>query len=191
MAMSMLQVHKLFTTTQGGWDEVARIHPSTIKLFGLLVVPMSLIPPLMLEYAGHHYGATVFPNASAVAWSIAALFFLVTELITVPLMGWGIKVVANSKEISTNYHQAFTLASIAPIPLWLSALALFSSNVIFILAVVALGLVGSVMLIFRGVEGILKVEEDLVAFNIAYIVTAMGLIAWALLVMLGLVPALG
>ena len=51
----------------------------------------------------------------------------------------------------------------------------------------ACGPVGSVMLIFRGVKGILKIEEDAVA----YIVAAMGLIAWVPLIMLGLAPAIG
>jgi Yip1 domain len=187
--MSILEIQKLFTTPHQGWDEIARIHPSVLKLFVLVVAPMSLIPPLMLEYAGRHYGAVLFPGALPQAWSIAAVFFLITELLTVPLMGWGIKAIANGRGIPCDYHDAFTLAAIAPVPLWLSALVLFSSQPILILAVLALGLAGSVLLIFRGVGGILKVEEDLVAFDVAYVVTALGLIAWVLLVMLGLVPA--
>ncbi|MGA7179359.1 MAG: YIP1 family protein [Thiobacillaceae bacterium] len=188
--MSILQFGKLFVSPHEGWDEVARAHPSVIKLFTLLVVPFSLVPPLMLEYAGHHYGSILYPQASAQAWTIAALFFFVVELLTVPLMAWGIKSVANSRGVSSSYHDAFKLASIAPVPLWLSALVLFSSNIVLIVGIVVLGLVGSVLLIFRGVEGILGVEEDMVALNLAYIVTAMGLIAWALLIMLGLVPAI-
>lgn len=188
--MNILRVHKLFISSHDGWDDVVRIHPTVLKAFGLLVLPLSLIPPLMLEYAGRHYGATLYPNTSAQAWSIAALFFLIAELLTVPLMAWGIKSVANSRGIASDYHDAFTLAAIAPIPLWLSALALFSSNVFLVAGAVALGLVGSVLLIFRGVEGILKVKEDLVAVDVAYIVTALGLIAWALLITLGLVPVI-
>lgn len=46
------------------------------------------------------------------------------------------------------------------------------------------------MLIFRGARSLLKIDEGLIAFDIAYTVTALGLIAWALLVMLALVPAL-
>jgi len=189
--MSILQIGKLFVSPHEGWDQVARIHPSVIKLFVLLIVPMSLVPPLMLEYAGRHYGSVLYPAASARAWTIAALFFLFAELLTVPLMAWGIKSVARSRGVMSNFHDAFTLAAIAPIPLWLSSLALFSSNIFLIVGIVAFGLVGSVLLIFRGVEGILGVEEDVVAFNLAYIVTAMGLIAWVLLVMLGLVPSIG
>lgn len=187
--MSIPQLGKLFVSPHEGWDELVRIHPSVFKLYALLVVPLSLIPPLMLEYAGHHYAAALFPTASPRTWSIAALFFLVAELLTVPLMAWGIHAVANSRGIMSRYRDAFTLAAIAPVPLWFSALALLSGNIVFIVGVVGLGLIGSVLLIFRGVEGFLGVQEDAVAFDLAYIVTALGLIAWVLLVMLGLVPA--
>ena len=188
--MSILHIHKLFVSSHEGWEALARMQASSLKLFVFLVLPFSLIPPLMLEYAGHHIGAILYPDTSGQAWSMAALFFLIAELITVPLMAWAIKSVANSKGIASNYRDAFMLAAVAPVPLWLSSLALFSGQIALIMAMVVLGVAGSVALIFRGVESVLKVEEDLVAFDIAYTVTALGLIAWALLVMLGLVPAL-
>ena len=87
-------------------------------------------------------------------------------------------------------REAFTLEAIAPVPLWLSSLVLFSGQIVLIAAMLLLGVVGSVVLIFRGVESILKVDEGLVAFDIAFTITALGLIAWVVLVMLGLVPAL-
>jgi len=187
--MSILHIHKLFVSSEG-WEEFARMQASSLKLFAFLVLPFSLIPPLMLEYAGQHIGAIIFPDTPGQAWSMAALFFLIAELITVPLMAWAIKSVANSKGIASDYHDAFMLAAVAPVPLWLSSLALFSGQIALIMAMVVLGVAGSVTLIFRGVGSVLKVEEELVAFDIAYTVTGLGLIAWALLVMLGLVPAL-
>ena len=123
--MSMLQIHKLFLSSPEGWHDLARSRPSALKLFVLLVLPFSLIPPLMLEYAGHHVGAVLFPDASAGAWSTAAFFFLIAELLTVPLMAWAIKSVANSKGIASDYHATFTLAAISPVPLWLSSLVLW------------------------------------------------------------------
>jgi hypothetical protein len=188
--MSILHIHKLFTSSQDGWHEIAQTQPSALKLFALLVVPFSLTPPLMLEYAGRHVGAFLFPNTLPLAWSLAALFFLLAELATVPLMSWAIKSVARSKGVASSDREAFAMAAIAPVPLWLSSLVLFYDQVFVIMAGIALGLAGSVVLIFRGVQRILKVEETLVALDIAYTVTALGLIAWVLLVMLGLVPAL-
>jgi len=188
--MSILHIHKLFTSSPGAWDELAQTQPSALKLFVLLVIPFSLVPPLMLEYAGHHVGATLFAHTVPLAWSMAALFFLLAELVTVPLMALAIKSVARSKGIGSSDREAFALAAIAAVPLWLSSLALFYDQVILIMAGLALGLAGSVVLIFRGVQSILKVEEDLVAVDIAYTVTALGLVAWVLLVVLGLIPAL-
>jgi hypothetical protein len=188
--MSILQVHKLFFSSEEGWRELARIPPSALKLFFALVLPFSLIPPLMLEYAGPHLGAVMFPDASAQAWRTAALVVLLAELATVPLMAWAIKSVADSKGITSTYHDAFTLAAIAPVPLWLSSLVLFSGQVVLVMALAVLGLAGSVILIFRGVESVLKVGESLVAFDIAYTVTAIGLVAWVVLITSGLAPAL-
>lgn len=188
--MSILHIHKLFTSSQDGWDAVAQARPSALRLFVLLALPCSFIPPLMLEYAGHHVGAVLFPDTSRMAWSMAAFFFLLAELLTVPLMGWAIRAAARSKGIATSDRDAFVLAAIVPIPLWLSSLVLFYDQIYPIMAGLALGLAGSVVLIFRGVQRILKVEEELVAVDIAYTVTALGLIAWVLLVMLGLIPAL-
>ncbi len=188
--MNILHIHRLFASSADGWEELARPRPSALRMFMLLVLPFSLIPPLMLEYAGHSYGTVMFPASVAHAWSIAALFFLFAELITVPLMAWAIKTVANSKGISSDYHDAFMLAAVAPVPLWLSSLALFSDQPGVVVGVVVLGVIASVVLIFRGVQRILKVKESLVAFDIANIVTSFGLIAWVSLVMLGLVPAL-
>lgn len=187
--MSILHIHKLFTSSQG-WDALSQTQPSALKLFFLLVVPFSLIPPLMLEYAGHHVGASMFPNIPGMAWSLAALFFLMAELMTVPLMAWTIRSVARSKGIESSDREVFSLAAIAPVPLWLSSLALFYDQVIPIMGGVILGLAGSVVLIFRGVQSLLKIDEGLVAIDIAYTVTALGLIAWVVLVMLGLLPAL-
>lgn len=187
--MSILHIHKLFASSPEGWELFARMQASALQLFVFLVLPFSLIPPLMLEYAGHHLGAVMYPDTSGQAWSVAALLFLMAELLTVPLMGSAIKSVAGSKGIRSDYRQAFKLAAISAVPLWLSSLVLFSDQVALIIAMVTLGVAGSVVLILRGVKTILKVEEGLIAFDIAFTVTGLGLIAWVALVMLGLVPA--
>lgn len=188
--MSILHIHKLFLSSHQGWDELTHPRPGVLRLFVLLVLPFSLVPPLMLEYAGRHIGLEMYPDATGQAWNMAALFFFLAELATVPLMAWGIQAVARSKGVESNYGDAFRLAAIAAIPLWMSSLALFLDQAVLVAAILVLGLAGSVVLIFRGVGGILGVRDELVAFDIAYTVTAMGLVAWAVLVLLGLVPAM-
>lgn len=188
--MSILHLHRLFLSSQQGWDELAQTHASVLRLFVLLVLPFSLIPPLMLSYAAQHVGTELYPHASGTAWNVAAAFFFLAELASVPLMAWAIHSVGTGKGVACAYADAFRLAAIAAIPLWLSSLALFLTLPVLIAAIVIAGLGASIVLIFRGVEGILGIREDLVAFEIAYTVTGLGLVAWVVLVLLGLVPAL-
>lgn len=188
--MSVLQLHKLFLDAPDAWLELSRTRHSARRLFLMLVLPVSLIPPLMLEYAGHHIGSLLFPAAPAQAWTTAALAFLLAELATVPLMAWAIKSIAESKGIACDYGDAFLLAAIALVPMWLSSLVLFSAQLPLIAAMIALGVAGWALLIFRGVKSVLKIEESLIAVDIAYTVTALGLITWVVAIMLGLVTLL-
>lgn len=188
--MSILHFHKLFLATPEAWQELSQTRPSAGKLFLLLVLPVSLIPPLMLEYAGSHIGPVLFPAAPAQAWSMAAMVFLLAELITVPLMAWAIKSIMESKGLASDFRDTFMLAAIAPMPMWLSSLVLFSEQTTLIAIMLALGVAGWMVLVSRGVKSVLKVEEGLVAFDIAYTITALGLITWVVVIMRGLIPVL-
>lgn len=188
--MSVLQLHKLFLDAPDAWLELSRTRPSARKLFLMLVLPVSLIPPLMLEYAGRHIGLLLFPAAPAQAWTVAALAFLLAELATVSLMVWAIKSVAESKGIASDYEDAFLLAVIALVPMWLSSLVLFSEQLPLVVITLALGVASWALLVFRGVKSVLKIEESLIAVDIAYTVTVLGLITWVVVIMLGLVPLL-
>src|SRR3569833_4402627 len=100
ISMSILHIHKLFTSPHG-WNTLSQTQPSALKLFIMLVLPFSLVPPLMLEYAGHHVGALLIPDTPGMAWSLAALFFLKAEKLTEPLKAKTIKTDAHSKEIES------------------------------------------------------------------------------------------
>lgn len=188
--MSILHIHKLFLSSPKGWKELAAAAPSARKLFLMLVLPISLIPPVMLEYAGDHIGPLLFQDAPERAWSTAALVFLVAELLTVPLMAWVVKSIAESKGVECTYRDTFMLAAIAPVPMWLSSLVLFSEQLPLVAITLALGVGSWAVLIFRGVKSVLKVEESLIAVDIAYTVTALGLVIWVVAIMLGLIPLL-
>ncbi len=83
-----------------------------------------------------------------------------------------------------DYHDAYLLAGIAPIPLWLSSLGLFVPSLGFnaVLSLAALGL--SCGIIYHGIEGLCHTREDVTAASIVQTVIGAGLIAWALLLML-------
>lgn len=166
-----------------GWPEIERIHPNLAKLYAFIVLPLSLLPPAMLYYAGTQYPESFLHQASNKNWGMIALAFFLTEILTLLFMGWLIKQLADSNSLSIDYHDSYLLAGIAPIPLWLSSLGLFVPSLGFnaIVSLFALGV--SCGVVYHGIEGLCHTQEDVTAGSIVQTVIGAGLVAWALLLM--------
>lgn len=180
--MSPTSLPKMFLSEREGWSDIVRIHPSVIKLFASLVVPLSVVPPLMYAYAEVMHPGIIFPltRPALTAGDLlvtGAVFFFV-ELAMVFFMGMLIQEVAESMDVAVPYEDAYSLAAIAPVPLWLSALALFVPSLWFNVAIVALVWVGSAALIRHGVRPLLHVDDEKKAHYIANLVTIGGVGAW-------------
>lgn len=179
--MNVLQMPRMIFSFSDGWDDLIRTHPSIGRLFASLVLPLSLLPPALIYYAGGHYGDVFVPGVSPAQWHAAAEIFFVAELLTVPIMAWLIHLICQVNDASADYHACFTLASIAPIPLWLSALTLLVPNLYFGLVVGGLGLLGSIGLVYRGVFALFSLREEIRALQMASVIAAAGLFMWLLL----------
>ncbi|MFC6672455.1 Yip1 family protein [Marinobacterium aestuariivivens] len=188
--MTVFDIPRMFVSSHGGWDELERVHPSVIKLFLLLVLPFSLVPPAMIEYAGLHYGSRFFPGAEAGSWAVSAAVFFVAELVTVPLMAWAIKSNGETRKVRIPYHDAFTIAAVAAIPLWVSALGLFVPNLAFVVTLAMLGLIGAISLVYHGIEAVLHMHEELEVASLTFTTLAIGILAWAGLLVLIFMPLL-
>ncbi len=182
--MNLTSLSKLPLSSMEGWPELEKIHPGLLKLFAFVILPLALLPPSTLYYAGTYYPELFFAGAAGKDWTrISAVFFL-AEMATLCGMGWLIKQVAETDGLRVDYHDAYMLAGIAPIPLWLASLGLLVPSLAFnvILSLVALGL--SCGIIYHGIEGLCHTREDVTAASIVQTVIGAGLVAWALLLML-------
>ena len=179
--MSPSHMSKMMLSFHEGWDELIRIHPSIARMFVLVVLPLSLLPPAMIYYAGGHYGDIFAAGVSPAQWHTAAGLFFVAELLTVPAMASIIHLVCRANDVAADYHQCFTLAAIAPIPMWLSALVLFVPNLLVCVLAGALGLFASLAITYRGIYALFHMQEDLRAMQMATVVTGTGLLAWLVL----------
>jgi hypothetical protein len=190
VVMMLTDYGKMVFSSHTGWDELERIHPSVVRLYLLLVLPMSLVPPAMIGYAGIRYGSEYFATATIETWVASAAVFLMAELVTVPLMAWAMVSIASTRNISTNFHDTFAVAAFAAVPLWLSALALFVPNPLFVIGVVLIGLIVSVSLIYHGIAGLLHMHEEVEVASITYTTIGLGVVTWALLIALIFLPLL-
>lgn len=185
--MNVVQMPKMISSFSEGWDDLIRGHPSIARLFALLVFPLSLLPPAMIYYAGGNYGDVFVPGITPAQWHAAAGIFFLAELLTVPIMAWLIHLVSRINNAATDYHACFTLAAIAPIPLWLSSLTLFVPNLFVGVVVGGLALLCSVGLIYRGVYALFCMREDIKALQMATVIAGAGLLMWLILMQIVLI----
>ena len=185
--MNVAQMPKMIFSSSGGWDDLIRIHPSVARLFARMVLPLSLLPPAMIYYAAGRNGDAFVPGISPAQWHAAAAIFFVAELLTVPVMAWLIHLVARSNNMAADYHACFTLAAIAPVPMWLSSLTLIIPSLPVGVVVGGLGLLCSVGLIYRGVYALFCMRDDIKALQIATVIAGAGLFMWLLLMQIVLI----
>ena len=176
-----------FSSTKG-WEEIERSQPSVAKVFFLLALPLSLLPPVMLYYAGTHYGDTLFQGGSAKPWNLIAEIFFLVEMMTFGAMGWLIREVASTYKAEITLHDAYLLAAICPIPLWLSSLALLVPSLAFNAGVSLLALGLSCSIIYHGIDAFSHMREKMVAASFTYTVMGAGVVAWVFLMLLVILP---
>ncbi|UYG07669.1 YIP1 family protein [Halomonas sp. M4R1S46] len=180
--MNPITVIRLPFTRLTGWRELQRRKPSIATLAWCVVLPMSLLPPLLLYYAGTHHGDAFVAGFGDRPWRFITTILFLAELLTFFVMGWLIHAVVNGREMSISYHDAYLLAALAPLPLWSSSLMLlFPSLLLNALAVlVALGI--SCSLVYHGLQALCdRQDHDVVAMSASYTVMAAGVLAWGML----------
>ena len=182
--MNLISLSKLpFSTTQG-WPELEKIHPRLFRVFAFLVLPLSLLPPVMLYYAGTRYPEAFFTGAASKDWGEIAMVFFLAEMLTFLGMGWLIRQVAESNRLKISHHDAYLLAAIAPIPLWLASLGLLVPSLAFNAGLSIAAMALSCGVIYHGVEGLCHMREEVTAAAIVQMVIGAGLVAWMLLLAL-------
>lgn len=176
--MNVFSIPAMVFSSQHGWPEIARRRPSIVNLFLFMVLPLSCIPPAMLYYAGTNYGDDFMIGYANKPWGLIASVFFIAEILSFFLMGWVIKKVANYTQSQFDHYEAFILAGIAPIPLWLSAFGLLIPNLLFNIFLAVVALACSCGLIYHGIFALQGAIDEFKAQFVTYVTISAGLITW-------------
>ena len=180
--MNLTMLLQLPFHSNGAWHELQRRQLSIPLLAWALVLPLSLLPPVLLYYAGSHYGEHFMAGFAGKEWRFITTILFLAELLTFFVMGWLIHSVVAGKDLAINYADAYLLAAIAPVPLWLSSLALLVPSLAFNVVVVFIAMGLSCTLIYHGLKALSnRPDTDVEAMSAAYSVMAASFLAWALL----------
>ncbi|MFZ2268241.1 MAG: YIP1 family protein [Azonexus sp.] len=180
--MSLAQFPAMLISETEGWSDIERNHPPARSLLFGLVMPLSIIPPAMYAFAEMAYPGAVFPlSVPAMTGDqllTSGIVLFLVQLTMVSFMAMLIQRMAMAQDHDPGYENAYTLAAIAPVPLWLSSLALLVPSLTVNVLVVAAAWVASAALIRHGVRPLLKVDDARKTHYISNLVTAAGVLAW-------------
>ncbi len=179
--MNLVSLSEMTVSPEGGWREVLDRRLGIAKVFLFLVLPLSLLPPTMLYFAGKGYGDEFLAGFAAKPWGEISVVFFALELATVAGMGWLIRQVARSQGLAVDYHDAYLVAAIAPVPLWLSSLGLLVPSLAVNAALSLTALAMSCALIYHGISAVARRRHDVAVLAVVQTVMGAGLVAWALL----------
>lgn len=173
-------------SSKAAWPELSRADSTVSRTFWLLVVPLSLLPPVMIYLAGSHYGDAFVDGYTRKPWAFVALLFLFCELLSVTWMGSLIRRVALAWDARISYRDAYRVAAIAAIPLWISSLGLLVASMAFNVALDVAALILSCALVFQGVRSFCRIDDEDIdrAIAITRLAFGGGLFAWGMLMLL-------
>lgn len=177
----------MFFVPTKGWRHLVQRKYSIHRLFLLHVLPMSLIPPLFIYFAAGHYAGDLLPVLSNSKLLLVAIILFFVELAAVPLMAVILRQLAEVAEIHPTYHQAFTLAAVAPTPLWLAPIVFLIPDMSVNLIALTMALMATVGFIYYGVPAVFHIKERGHAILLFGAVMTAGVIGWALLMIVTLV----
>lgn len=184
--MTLHALSRLPLSVDDGWPDLIRMRPGLLATFMFLVLPLSLLPPLMLYWAGTYQPEMFPPELRGRPWSQVAVTFFLAEWITLAAMGWLIRRVAHGHGLDIDYHDSYLLASITPVPMWLSALGLLVPTLLFAALVAAAGLVMSCAILYHGIQAFCRTREDVAAAGLVRTVLGLGFAAWCALMAVAL-----
>ena len=179
--MLMTHLPRMLISEKAGWEDVDRSHFSARWFLKSLVLPMSLLPPVLYAYAERVHPGEIFPLSvpapSATELLVTGCVFYVAEVLMVAYMAMLIQRMALARDHDPGYDSAYALAAIAPVPLWLSSLALLVPSTGFVVAVGVLAWAAAIALIRHGVRPLLHISDEKTAHYVANLVTLGGITA--------------
>ncbi len=177
--MAQINLHKMPQLV--GWDTFSHSHMSVLKLLLVYALPLSVVPPAMIYYAGVTYGGHLLPVLSTTQLEFIGVTFFIAELVMTFVVAYVIQRLGEVIDMKPAFEDCYKLAVVVPTPLWIAPLFLYIPSFMLNLTVVAAALILSGMLIFYSVPAVLKVEEKGHAILLSGSILAAGAVAWAVM----------
>lgn len=185
--MNPMTLFKLFFKPTAGWQALIASQPSMHRLFLLHVIPFALIPSVMIYIAGTKQTLMFFDLLPGNKLLLVSFILFLVQLAVVPVMATIVRQLAEIADSHPSYKQAFTLAAVAPTPLWMAPVFLIVPDMLVNMAVTTLAMMASAGFIYYGIPTVFKIKEQGHVYLLFGAILVAGVVAWGFLMVCTLV----
>lgn len=180
--MNLASIRQAVRSTGTGWSARDGARPAPARTLFALALSLSLLPPAMLVQSASSH--PLLQTSAQAPWLRIAVAFFVAQLVAFAVMGWLVRSIGARYKIDVTLRDAYLVAAVSPVPMWLSSLGLLIDNVGLTLAIGLAGFWLAEVLAFRQALALGAGSEEAVTTAFAARIVGAGLVAWALLLML-------
>jgi hypothetical protein len=153
------------------WHALAQEKPSVMQMLWLYVVPMSLVPPLMLNIVVRNYPKVFMDILPGDRLHIVGIILFLSLVIGVIVMAWITKFLADMVDIRPSYRDAFLVIAVATTPFWAVSMFYLIPNMAVNIFLHFVAAAASIALVYQGVKSIFRLKRRGAA---AMLTTAIG-----------------
>lgn len=153
------------------WHALAKEKPSIMQMLFLYVIPMSIIPPLMLNLVVRDHPKVFMDILPGDRLVIVGIIMYLALVFGVIIMAWISKLLAEMVDITPSYRDAFLVIAVATTPFWVVSLFYLVPNMAVNLVMHGVAGIVSVALVYQGIKSIFRLNRRGAA---AMLTTAIG-----------------
>ncbi|NMG31489.1 hypothetical protein [Aromatoleum evansii] len=156
------------------------MNPSTRSgVFGRMVLPFALVPPVMIPLAMRDHAAIYRLDPAATNWEWVALLVFLAELASVTVVAGMLRLTTPADALRPTRARALTIAARAAAPLWASAVVLAVPSLGALIVAHLLAHAVALRRLYRDIREELRLDNDIQALHITYMAYSVAAILWA------------
>lgn len=169
--MNPIRMLRYVTHRSDTWHALAEEKPSVMKMLWGYIVPMSLIPPVMLNIVARNHPRIFMDILPGDRPLIVGLILFVALVAGVLVMAWISKFLAEMVDLKPSFRDALLVIAVAATPFWVASICYLIPNLALNLVLHGVAGVFSVALVYQGILTIFHLHRRGAA---AMLTTAIG-----------------
>ena len=179
--MNPIRMLRYVTHRSDTWHTLAAEQPSVMKMLWTYIVPMSLLPPIMLNLLAHNHPQRFMDLLPGDRPLVVGVILFVALVAGVLVMAWISKFLAEMVDIKPSFRDALLVIAVATTPFWVASIGFLIPNLALNLALHGIAGLIAVALVYQGILTIFRLHRRGAAAMLTIAIGCTGAVGFGVL----------